>query len=184
MVGVSWLDVVLLIIIGLSAVGGLRRGFLLGCLDLLVFAAALLVALKLAPWLADALRARGLPDPINGAMAIFIMAVTAYAVIGLAARILVSPLGTLQSGTLGWFNSILGLIPGALRGTALAALVAYALLALPPEFGLSQVTFESTFARPLASTGAELARTGLELANVDPAGLGFSRNAFNPTRSP
>lgn len=182
MVGVSWLDVVLLIIIGISAVGGLRRGFLLGCLDLLVFVAALLVGLKLAPWLADAIRGRGIPDPISGAMALFVMAVASYAVIGLAVRILVSPLGFLQSGMLGWFNSVLGLIPGALRGTALAALVAYALLALPPEFGTGQLTFESSFARPLAATGAELVRTGLELANVDPAGLGFSLTGSGSSR--
>ena len=180
MMGVSWLDVVLLIIIGISAVGGLRRGFLLGCLDLLVFVAALIVGLKLAPWLSDAIRARGIPDPINGALSVFVMAVTSYAVIGLAVRILVSPLGIPQSGTLGWFNSVLGLIPGALRGTALAALAAYALLALPPELGMSEATFASSFARPLATTGAELARTGLALANVDPAGLGFSRSTFHP----
>jgi membrane protein required for colicin V production len=183
MMGVSWLDVVLLIIIGMSAVGGLRRGFLLGCLDLLVFVASLLLGLKLAPMLADAIRARGIPDPINGALGVFIMAVASYAVIGLAVRVLVSPLGMLQTGVLGWFNSVLGLIPGALRGTAIAALVAYVLLALPPELGLSQPTFDSTFARPLAATGAELARTGLSLANVDPAGLGFSRNVFGPTSS-
>lgn len=184
MVGVSWLDVVLLIIIGTSAVGGLRRGFLLGCLDLLVFVVSLLVGLKLAPWLADPIRARGIPDPISGAMGIFIMAVTSYAVIGLAVRILISPLGALQSGTLGWFNSVLGLIPGALRGTALAALVAFAIVALPPEFGASQLAFESSFARPLAATGAELARSGLELANVDPTGLGFSGNVSRRAPSP
>jgi membrane protein required for colicin V production len=183
MMGVSWLDVVLLIIIGMSAVGGLRRGFLLGCLDLLVFVASLLLGLKLAPWLADAIRTRGIPDPINGALGVFIMAVMSYAVLGLAVRVLVSPLGMLQTGTLGWFNSVLGLIPGALRGTAMAALVAYVLLALPPEVGLDQPTFESAFARPLAATGAEMARTGLSLANVDPAGLGFSRNVFSPMTS-
>ncbi len=184
MVGVSWLDVVLLIIIGTSAVGGLRRGFLLGCLDLVVFVVALLVGLKLAPWLAEPIRARGIPDPIRGALGIFIMTVTSYAVLGLAVRILISPLGALQSGTLGWFNSVLGLIPGALRGTALAALLAFALVALPPEFGASQLAFESSFARPLAATGAELAGRGLELANVDPAGLGFSSYASGPTPSP
>lgn len=184
MVGISWLDVVLLIIIGTSAVGGLRRGFLLGSLDLLVFVVALLVGLKLAPWLADPIRARGIPDPINGAMGMFIMAVTSYAVIGLAVRILVSPLGMLQSGTLGWFNSVLGLIPGALRGTAIAALVAYVLIALPPELGMSQLAYESTFARPLAATGSGLAQTGLSLANVDPVSLGFSRDAFVQAPSP
>lgn len=184
MVGISWLDVVLLIFIGTSAVGGLRRGFLLGCLDLLVFVASLLVGLKLAPWLADGIRARGIPDPISGAMALFVMAVTSYAVIGLAVRILVAPLGILQSGTLGWFNSVLGLIPGALRGTALAALVAYALLALPPELGMTQLTFESSFARPLAFTGSELARAGLQFANVDPATLGLSSSAMANPSSP
>lgn len=184
MEGISGLDVVLLIIIGTSVVGGLRRGFLLGCLDLVVFVVAVLVGLKLAPWLAVSIRARGVPDPVSGALAIFIMAVASYAVIGLAVRILVSPLRMLQTGTLGWFNSVLGLIPGALRGTALAALVAYALLALPVEFGASQITFESAFARPLATTGAELARTGLGLANVDPAGLGFSGDMLQPTPFP
>ncbi|MCA9877285.1 MAG: CvpA family protein [Thermomicrobiales bacterium] len=179
--GVSWLDVVLLVFIGVSAVGGLRRGFLLGCVDLLVFVAALLVGLKLAPWLAVGIRARGIPDPVSGALALFVTAVVSYAVIGLAVRVLLSPLTLLQSGTLGWFNGILGLIPGALRGTALAALVAYAVLALPPEFGFGQLARESSFARPLATTGEELAQTGLELANVDPAALGFSRNPFSPS---
>lgn len=178
MSGVNGLDVVLLIFIGASAVGGLRRGFLFGCMDLLVFVASLLVGLKLAPWLADAIRFRGIPDPLSGALAVFIMSVTSYAVIGLAVRILIAPLGALQTGTLGWFNSILGLIPGALRGTAIAALVAYAVLALPQEFGAGRLTAESTFARPLATTGEDLARTGLQLANVDPASLGFSRNLF------
>lgn len=178
--GVSWLDVVLLIFIGASAVGGLRRGFLLGCVDLLVFVVALLVGLKLAPWLAVAVRARGIPDPLSGALAIFVTAVVSYAVIGLAVRVLLSPLVMLQTGTLGWFNGILGLIPGALRGTALAALIAYAVIALPPGFGLSQLAIESSFARPLATTGEELVRAGLDLANVDPAALGFTRNPFSP----
>ncbi|MEZ4563036.1 MAG: CvpA family protein [Thermomicrobiales bacterium] len=184
MVGVSWLDVVLLIIIGTSAVGGLRRGFLMGSLDLAVFVAALLVGLKTAPWLADPIRARGIPDPISGAMSVFIMAVVFYSVIGFAVRVLVSPLNLLQNGTIGWFNSVLGLIPGALRGTALASLVAFALLALPPEFGMSQLAFESSFARPLAVTGEKLALTGLGLANADPGGLGFSRGTVTPAPSP
>ena len=145
--------------------------------------AAILVGLKLAPWLVESIQLRGIPNPISGAMGVFVMAVVSYAVIGLAVRILVAPLGMLQSGTLGWFNTVLGLIPGALRGTAIAALISFAMLALPSEFGSSRITRESSFARPLASTGAELARAGLQLANVDPAGLGFSPSAFGPIRT-
>jgi uncharacterized membrane protein required for colicin V production len=181
MSGVSGLDIILLIFIGASAVGGLRRGFIYGSLDLIVFVVSILVGLKFAPWFADSLRLRGFPDPLNGAMAVFITSVTSYAVLGLAVRILISPLGALQTGTLGWFNSILGLIPGALRGTAMAALIAYLFLALPATFGATHLTSESTFARPLAAAGADLVRAGLQLANVDPAGLGLSPNLFGPS---
>lgn len=178
MVDFSWLDVVLLIIIAVSAIGGLRRGFLLGCLDLLLFVVALLVGVKLAPWLAESIRARNIPDPLAGAFSFFVMAVLAYAVIGLAVRVLISPIRFLQSGPLGWFNSVLGLIPGAIRGVALASLVSVALLALPPELGFNQLTFDSQFARPLARTGQDMVRAGLELAAVNPADLGLQGSVF------
>lgn len=180
----SGLDVVLLVIIGFSAIGGLRRGFLLGTVDLFAFLFALLVGAKLADMVALPLRDRGLPNPLAGAAGFFLAAVIAYAVIGVAIRILVAPLGSLASPTLAWLNSVLGLIPGAIRGTALAALVVLALTALPAELGMRLHLYQSHMAAPLASAGTQFYDASLAFAGVDPYELGFPREGFPRALSP
>ena len=57
----SAVDVGILAIIGLFAVGGMRRGFLLGIVDLVTFGLALIVAARLGGSVADPLIGRGLP---------------------------------------------------------------------------------------------------------------------------
>lgn len=180
----SGLDIILLVIIGFSAVGGLRRGFLLGTVDLLAFLFALLVGAKLADLVALPLRDRGLPQPLAGAAGFFLASVIAYAVIGLAIRILVSPLGSVASPTLAWFNSVLGLIPGAIRGTALAALLVLALTALPVELTMRQHLYQSLMAAPLADAGKQFYDASLEFAGVDPQTLGFPREALPQSVTP
>jgi membrane protein required for colicin V production len=167
-------DLAILIVVGFSAVTGLRRGFMLGMVDLFAFALALIAGARLSTLLAAPLRARGLSDPLAAGLGFFIAAVVTYAILGLAVRVLLAPLGAFGAGTpLGWVNGILGLIPGAVRGLALAAFLVIVLAALPPELGLGRYFTSSQLAAPLAASGREALDAGMSWAGVDPTSLGL-----------
>ena len=168
------IDIGILVIIGLFAVGGMRRGFLLGIIDLIAFGLALVVAARLSRSVSDPLKDWGLPEEFAAGAGFAITAVVSLAVIGLAARVLLAPLGALSANTpLGWFNGVLGLLPGAIRGLAIAALVVLVVSALLPELGLRDPLAESRLAAPIAKTGREALDAGLAWAGVDPRSLGI-----------
>src|SRR5215211_4542047 len=162
----SAVDIGILAIIGLFAVRGMQRGFLLGIVDLVAFGLSLIVAARLGGSVADPLIDWGLPDELSAGAGFLIAAVISLAVIGLAARVLLAPLTTLSASTpFGWFNAVLGLIPGTVRGLAIAALVVLVVSALPPELRLRERFAESRLA---AAGSVELpfsGRAALELAN-------------------
>jgi uncharacterized protein YkwD/uncharacterized membrane protein required for colicin V production len=164
----SAVDIGILAIVGLFAVGGMRRGFLLGIVDLVAFGLALIVAARLGGSVADPLIVWGLPAELAVGAGFLIVAVVSLAVIGLAARVLLAPLGTLGAMTpLGWVNGVLGLLPGAIRGLAIAALVVLVVSALPPELGLRDRLADSRLAAPIAETGQKALDAGLVWAGVD-----------------
>ena len=170
----SAVDISILGIIGLFAVGGMRRGFLLGIVDLITFGLSLIVAARLGGLVADPLLGRGLPAELAACAGFVIAAVVSLAVIGLAARVLLAPLGALGASTpLGWVNGVLGLLPGAVRGLAIAALVVLVASALPSELGLRERFAESRLARPIAETGRKALDAGLVWAGVDIRSLGI-----------
>jgi uncharacterized membrane protein required for colicin V production len=170
----SAVDISILAIIGLFAVGGMRRGFLLGIVDLITFGLSLIVAARLGGLVADPLLGRGLPAELAAGAGFVIAAVVSLAVIGLAARVLLAPLGALGASTpLGWVNGVLGLLPGAVRGLAIAALVVLIASALPSELGLRERFAESRLARPIAETGRKALDAGLVWAGVDIRSLGI-----------
>jgi uncharacterized protein YkwD len=74
---------------------------------------------------------------------------------------------------LGWVNGVLGLLPGAVRGLAIAALVVLVISALPPELGLREPLANSRLAAPVAETGWKALDRGLAWAGVDPRSLGI-----------
>jgi uncharacterized membrane protein required for colicin V production len=161
-------DIGILVIVGLCAVGGLRRGFLLGIIDLIAFGLAIVVAARLTATVAAPLRAWGLTQSIAMSVGFVIAVVVSMAVIGLVGRILLSPLGAIASGTpLGWANGVLGLLPGAVRGLAIAALIVIVLQELPPELGLRPAIAGSRLAQPLVQTGREVLVAGLAWAGID-----------------
>jgi membrane protein required for colicin V production len=167
-------DLAILIVVGFSAVTGLRRGFMLGMVDLFAFALALVAGARLTELVAGPLHARGIPNPLAAGIAFFIAAVVTYALLGFAVRLLLAPLGAFGAGTpLGWVNGVLGLIPGAVRGLALAAFLVIALTALPPELGVHRYLITSQLAAPLATSGREALDSGLAWAGVDLRSLGF-----------
>ena len=166
-------DVAILIIVGLYAVGGMRRGFLLGLVDLVAFGLSIIVAAHLARSVGEPLRERGIPIALANAAGLVIVGVVSLAVIGFAARELLAPLGALAAGTpLGWANSVLGLLPGALRGLAVAALLVLLVSAIPPELAQRVSLRESMLARPILNSGLDVLDTGLAWAGIDVRTLG------------
>jgi uncharacterized membrane protein required for colicin V production len=170
----SAVDIGILAIIGLFAVRGMQRGFLLGIVDLVAFGLSLIVAARLGGSVGDPLIDWGLPAELGAGAGFLIAAVISLAVIGLAARVLLAPLTTLSASTpFGWFNSVLGLIPGTVRGLAIAALVVLVVSALPPELRLRERFAESRLAAPVAETGRKALDAGLVWAGVDTPSLGI-----------
>ena len=170
----SAVDIGILAIIGLFAVRGMQRGFILGIVDLVAFGLSLIVAARLGGSVADPLINWGLPAELGVGAGFLIAAVISLAVIGLAARVLLAALATLGASTpLGWFNGVLGLIPGTVRGLAIAALVVLVVSALPPELKLRERFAESRLATPVAETGRKALDAGLVWAGVDTRSLGI-----------
>src|SRR5918997_2169428 len=161
-------DVVILVVVGLFGVGGMRRGFLLGLVDLVVFGLSIIVAAHLARSVGEPLQERGIPIELANGAGLIIVGVVSLAVIGLAARVLLAPLTALGAGTpLGWANGVLGFLPGALRGLALAALLVLLASALPPELEERTSLRGSMLARPILNLGIDVLDTGLAWAGID-----------------
>lgn len=170
-------DVVILVIIGLFAVGGMHRGFLLGLVDLVAFGLSIVVAAHLAASIAAPLQTQGVPVELATGAGFVIAVVMSLTVIGLAARVLLAPLAALGTGTpLGWANGVLGFLPGALRGLAIAALLVLLVSALPPELRLQDSLRESRLAQPIAVTGVNALESGLAWAGIDLQALGIPYN--------
>lgn len=171
---VNTIDIIVLIIVGLSAVNGLQRGLILSVIDLITLGTSILVGARLAPWASGPIREWGLPDPLAAGFGFFVTAVVCYALLGLATRIVLAPLFSFGHGSaLAWVNGILGLIPGAVRGAILASLVILVISALPNELGVRQEFFSSRIAGPLAEAGREALYTAVQWSGVRPEEIGL-----------
>jgi membrane protein required for colicin V production len=177
---VNVVDVVILVVVGLFAVGGMRRGFLLGLVDLVAFGLSIIVAAHLARSVGEPLRARGIPIELANGAGLVIVGVVSLAVIGLAARVLLAPLAALGAGTpLGWANGVLGLLPGAIRGLAVAALLVLLVSALPPDLEQRDSLRGSMLAQPILDVGLDVLDTGLAWAGIDVLTLGKPSSALD-----
>jgi membrane protein required for colicin V production len=166
-------DVGILVVIGIFAVLGLRRGFLLGFVDLVAFGLAVIVAARAAEAAAAPLRAWGLPASLAAGIGFVVTLVVGLFVLGLATGVLLAPLGAFGAGTpLGWVNSGLGLIPGIVRGLAASALLIMIVMAAPQEFGLRPQLAASRLAPSIVKNGSKALLAGLDWAGIDPSLLG------------
>jgi uncharacterized membrane protein required for colicin V production len=170
-------DVVALVVVGLFAAGGMRRGFLFGLVDLAVFGLSIIVAAHLARSVAQPIRERGIAIELANGAGFVIAGVVSLAVIGLAAHMLLAPLSALGAGTpLGWANSVLGLLPGALRGLTVVALLVLLVSALPEELAQRDHLRESRLAQPILELGLAALGAGLGWAGIDSQALGIPSN--------
>jgi uncharacterized membrane protein required for colicin V production len=177
---VNTIDIVVLIIIGLSAVNGLQRGLMLGLIDILTLGASALVGARLAPWASGPLLEWGLPDSLAAGFGFFFSAVICYALLGLAARIVLAPILSFDKGSaLAWVNGILGLIPGAIRGAMLASILVVVVAALPTELGARRELAGSHLAEPLATAGRDALRAALQWSGVRPEDIGLPSNLLS-----
>lgn len=177
---VNTIDIIVLIIVGLSAVNGLQRGLMLGVIDMVTLGSSILVGARLAPWASQPIREWGLPDPLAAGFGFFISTVVCYALLGLAARIVLTPFLSFGSGSaLAWVNSILGLIPGAIRGAMVASLVVIVFSTLPTELGVRQEYSNSRVAGPLAAAGREAFSAAIQWSGVRPEEMGLPSTFFS-----
>ena len=125
------IDILLLMLVLLSVLGGYRRGFILGVLDLARWVLSLLAGLRLyqpvARWLA--LYVQSLPQIWNRPIAFILIAI----IVGLAVHLLGNALLKRLPKDIHHqlLNRLLGIIPGFANGLITAAIVAALLLAIP-----------------------------------------------------
>ena len=156
MMSVTFVDILLVLAVGLSVWNGWRRGFVLGLLDLLRWAGSLLAALRfyqpVARWLGPRvdLWAEAWDMPI----AFLLVAVAAGVVIQLAGSALLRRLSPEAHQSA--LNRALGLLPGLVNGLILAAILSALLLAMPLPEGPRDSARESALANRLAVYTEEL----------------------------
>lgn len=141
-------DLVLLLVIGLSVLVGWYKGFILGTLNLITWAGSLLMGFFFYPYPAVLLQKYfpGL-DAWNAPVAFLLTVIIARLLLSLVANQLLrlTPDTAHKSG----FNKFLGIVPGTVNGIINAIVVAALLMVVPLFNGLSDTTRDSRLANTL-----------------------------------
>ena len=146
---INIIDVLLVILIGLSLLNGYRRGFVHGMLDLAGWVLSLLAGLRyhqtVANWLGPRvdLWSEVWDQPIAFVIVAVVVGIAVHAMGYWALRRLPEDINERP------FNQVFGLIPGFINGLITAGIVSALLLAIPLSEGLSERTRESAIANRL-----------------------------------
>ena len=147
------IDILLLMLVLLSVLGGYRRGFILGVLDLARWVLSLLAGLRLyqpvARWLA--LYVQSLPQIWNRPIAFILIAIIVSLAVHLLGNALLKRLPKDIHHQL--LNRLLGIIPGFANGLITAAIVAALLLVIPLNESLRERVRASASVNRLAASG-------------------------------
>lgn len=144
------IDLVLIVLVLLSVLNGWRRGFILGALDLLGWAAVLIIGLRFYQPVARWLGAHVVPWPEvwNRPIAFVALAIAAGGFIQIVGYFLLRRVSKdIHKRT---FNRLLGILPGIANGLITAALVAALLLAIPVGEGMRERVRQSPLVNHLA----------------------------------
>lgn len=180
-------DIAILTVVGVLAVVGMRRGFVLGSLDLLGVAVAIGVAAVYYRHLINPLVDRGISHGTAAILAFSALNVAALFLVSLITRALFHPLLRWRSPwPLRWSNGVLGLIPGALKGLALAAVVVLPLAFLQRPLVLSNEVRDSRLASPLIAGGLDVLYEATDRYDIDLGDFAVitSRPAEGPVELP
>jgi uncharacterized protein YkwD len=154
----NWLDWVILGLLLISALEGMRRGLLLGALDLFAAAVALGVAIvgerPLGEWI------DGVLPSVSSALAhlaafLFLLVLVQVLISATLGRIVLTIARFIAGGPLGFVDRLLGAGPGLVRGgiTITLFLLPFALLPLLPS--VSQAIEQSSLADRMVSSALE-----------------------------
>lgn len=144
----NWIDIVLVGVFVLAVIAGWYRGFIQGSLDLLTWLGSIVLGFVFYPH-----TARLLEKIID--IGVWLQPVS-FIITVLIARLLIGLItGRIlhiipQHANHGWFNRLLGIIPGAINGFIYATIIAALLLALPLNDRITEETRESKFANRLS----------------------------------
>jgi uncharacterized protein YkwD/uncharacterized membrane protein required for colicin V production len=150
----NWLDWLIVLLLLVSALEGTRRGLLLGSLDLLGAAVAVVVAMVVERSLGDEIvgRVSAVPAALAHLGAFLLVLIVVQMVIGATfGRLVVALSSDIARSPLGWADRLLGVAPGLVRGLVLVTLflLPFALLPLLPA--VSQGIAQSTLANRLVA---------------------------------
>jgi uncharacterized protein YkwD len=144
----NWVDLFLGVIFLLAIIGGLRRGFLLGSLDLLSWLGSFILGYTLYPYTARLLEKFTALGVWLLPVAFLLTLIIIRVLIGLVTKYIVRAIpGQANDSSV---NRFLGLIPGAINGVIYIVIIAALLLALPLRDNITEETRNSRFAGPLA----------------------------------
>ena len=168
-------DIAIVTVVGILAVLGMRRGLLLGTLDLVAVAAALVAAALLYRRLIPPLEDLGLARSTAAVVAFAAVNVVAQAVVSVVTRAVLRPiLRPRWPWFLRFMNGVLGLVPGAVKGLAIAAVVVVPLAFLQQPLVLSEQVRNSRLADPLVAGGLDVLDGAVERYDVELADFAAS----------
>ena len=161
-------DIALLVIIGTLAVLGLRRGFIMGLLDLLGIAAGLIVASLYYQQLIGPLTRLGLNRETAAIVAFVGLNIVALTIASAIFGFIFQPLRRFPwPFFFRWIESILGVIPGAIKGLALGTVIVLPLAFLQQPAFVSNEVRSSRFADPLVGVGLDLLYTAVQRYGIN-----------------
>lgn len=146
---INWVDVLLVLLIIISVLGGYRRGFILSALDLLRWIGSLLAALffykTVSGWIAPL---TGWSEVWNQPAAFLLLIVLTGILIQIAAHAVLQrlPRDIHDRQT----TKLFGILPGAVNGVVTAAIISALLFSVPLADGLSSNFQESALANRFA----------------------------------
>lgn len=161
-------DIALLVIVGTLAVLGLRRGFIMGVLDLLGIAAGLIVASLYYQQLIAPLTSLGLNRETAAIISFVGLNIVALTVASAITGFIFQPLSRFPwPFFFRWIDGILGVVPGAIKGLALCAVIVLPLAFLQRPAIVSEAVRASRFADPLVGVGLDVLYTAVDRYGVN-----------------
>ena len=162
------IDIAILIVVGSLAVLGIRRGFVIGALDLIGVVVGLVVAALYYQRLIDPLEGWGLARRTAAIVAFAGLNVATQIAMSLLTGLLFRPLKRLPwPWLLRWADGLLGLVPGAIKGLAIAAVIVLPLAFLQQPLLLSDHIRSSRLADPLVDLGLDALYEAVDRYQID-----------------
>lgn len=145
----NYVDIILLLVMALAVWGGLRKGFIIGSINLFVWIGSLLAGFFLYQYAGELLRAN-FPKLGEWTLPIAFLSVVVLSrlLLGTICNLILrqTPNEAHSHGV----NRFLGIFPGVINGIIYTTIIAALLLSVPLMYGITQKAKESTLTKRLA----------------------------------